>query len=472
MFIKNLWDKILAIFKKKTSTTEKEYQDNELYNMQYQSVNDINYNAIFSTKLSNYASNESNINIDGENKRAKYLNEVAQDIWNDRKRIFNRMLGTGGVFVIPYFAKGEMQYNIVPQFRVSINEMVGKKIVNMTVLADYYIEKQGFTKKIYYRWADYIIKNNNEYILQRYTDENGDITTKPDVWKDIKDDFSITNVEKITCGYFKSPIDNRQNSDNYGVPVTYGCESTIREIKDCLKQIIDEFRAKKVFIGVDFTMFKKDKNGRDILPDDPIYRKFNGDKDDMWEIFDPAIRESSYYARLQELYARLEKQIGTSKGILTEVETADATATAIKKALYDTFTIVMDARTSFEKGMTDLIDGINVLANYYSVSPMGEYEINFDWDYSMLESTEETFTQLTQGHSLGVVKDYELRQFIFPNEDIEEAKKSIKEIKKEEPSTEELLNQDDNFKKKNKKDNKEEDNGEEDREEDREEEIE
>lgn len=455
LFIKNIWNKILAIFSKKTTTTEKEYQDNEKYNLQYQNIMDINYNAIFSTKLSNYCANESAINIDGENKRAKYLNDKAQEIWDDRKRIFNRMLGTGGVFVIPYYAKGEIQYNIVPQFRVSINEMIGKKITNMTVLADVYIEKKGYNKKITYRFADYTIENNNEYIRQRYTDEQGNVTDKPEIWKDINDEFIISNVEKITTGYFKSPVDNRQSIDNYGVPITYGCESTIREIKQCLKQIIDEFEAKKVFIGVDYTMFKKDKNGNDILPDSPLYKKFNADKDDLWEVFDPAFRDSSYYARLQELYSRLEKQIGTSKGILTEVETVDATATAIKKALYDTFTIVADSRDAFEKGFTDLIDGINVLANYYNITPLGDYEINFDWSYDLLESTEETFAQLTQGHSLGVVKDYELRQFIFPDEDIEEAKKSIQEIKDEEPTAEELL-KDSNFNNQNNEEDKEE----------------
>lgn len=439
MFIKSLWNKILAIFKKKTSTTDSEYQKNELYNMQYQDILGINYNAIFSTKLSNYCANESNINIDGENKRAKYLNDIAQVIWEDRKRIFNRMLGTGGVFIIPYYAKEEIQYNIVPQFRVSINEMIGKKITNMTVLSDIYIEKNGFTKDIFYRWTDYTIENGNEAIRQRYTDENGSLVLKPEIWKDIQDEFIIPNVEKITVGYFKSPIDNRQSTDNYGVPITYGCESTIKEIKDCLKQIVDEFEAKKVFIGVDYTMFKKDKNGRDILPDSPLYKKFNADKDDLWEVFDPAFRDSSYFARLQELYTRLEKQIGTSKGILTEVETVDATATAIKKALYDTFTIVSDTRIAFEKGMTDLIDGINILANYYNITPMGDYEINYDWSYDLLESTEETWSQLMQGHSQGIVKDYELRQFIYPDEDIEEAKKSIAEIKDEEPTAEELL---------------------------------
>ena len=439
MFIKNLWNKILSLFSRKTSTTDQEYQENERYLMQYQNIRDINYNAIFSTKLSNYCANESSIIVEGENKRAKYISEKAEEIWEDRKRIFNRMLGTGGVFVIPFYANREMQYTIVPQFRVSINKMIGKRLTNITLLADVYIEKNGFNKKIYYRWTDYIVENNILKIQQRYTDENGSPVLKPEIWASIEDEFVISNVEKITAGYFKSPIDNRQNTDDYGVPITYGCDATIKEIKDTLKQIIIEFKSKEVFVGVDYTMFKKDKNGNYELPDSHLFKKFNSDKDIMFEIFDPAIRESSYYTRLQELYARLEKEIGTSKGILTEVETVDATATAIKKALYDTFTIVADTRDAFEKGMNDLMDGINVLANYYNITPTGEYTITYDWSYDLLESTEETFSQLTQGQSLGVVKEEEVRQFIFPNETLEEAKERINEIKEENPSMESLL---------------------------------
>ena len=439
-FIKNIWDKILSLFGRKTSTTVKEYTDNQKYAMQFQSINDINYNAIFSAKLSNYCANQSVINVLGDNKRAEYLGMIVDDIWNDRKRIFNRMFGTGGVFVIPYYAQGIIQYNIVPQFRISINEKIGKKITNITLLADVYTQKNRFTTDIYYRWTDYIIINNTLSITQRYTNENGETVDKPKIWQDIIDNFTIQNVDRIPGGYFKSPLDNRQNSDNYGVPITYGCDATIKEIKECLKQIVREFKVKEAFIGVDFTMFRtNDSNGKLGLPEDGVYRKFNGDKDDLWEIFDPAIRESSYYNRLQELYARLEKEIGTSKGVLTEIETAQATATAIKKALYDTFTIVDDARVAFEKAMEDLVYGIDVLCNYYSITPQGEYEIKYDWGYDLLQDPQQDFNQLMQGLNQGIISKVEVRQWLKPNEDIEEAKKAIEDIRKENPTIDELV---------------------------------
>ena len=59
------------------------------------------------------------------------------------------------------------------------------------------------------------------------------------------------------------------------------------------------------------------KDGR--LPSDGLYKMFNGETRDgkpFWEIFDPSIRDSSYFARLEELYSRLEKEVGTSDGIL------------------------------------------------------------------------------------------------------------------------------------------------------------
>ena len=185
-----------------------------------------------------------------------------------------------------------------------------------------------------------------------------------------------------------------------------------------------------------------------------MYRKFNSDKDDFWEVFSPEIRQSSYYERLRELYSRLEKEIGTSAGILTEIETANATATAIKRALYDTLTIVDDLRDNLEQGFDDFFKACDVLANAYNVVPSGAFEISYDWDLSLLEEPSETYNQYVQGVSQGVVKKEELRQFIFSDETLEESKKAIEEIEEETPSVDKLLNDEEDNDNKDKQDNK------------------
>lgn len=439
---KTLWYKILSLFGVKTRTTDKEYTENEGYAREYSNIRNINFNAIFSNKLANFVCNESNINLDEDNKRAEFLNNFLKQVWDDRKKIVSRMLGIGAVVVVPYVSDDEMFYNIIPQNRLSINEKKGQKIVSATILADIHVESNVVNNKSYYRWTDYKIDGDNLKIEQRYTTENGEKIEKPEIWKDVNDKIIIPNVDRVPFGFFKSPIDNRKSDDNYGVPITYGCGKTIEEIYKCLEQIAREFELKEAFVGADFTLFKKSKDSNvEELPRNGLFKLFNSSKndDDMFEVFDPAIRDSSYYARLQELYSRLEKEIGVSAGFLTQPETKFATATEIKQGMYDTFVIVGDTRQNFEKGMADLLYACDILANFYNLTPMGEYEITYDWSYELLENSGETFNQLMAGNNQGVVSKLELRQFLFPNEDLDTAKKQIEEIKKEEPKTDELL---------------------------------
>lgn len=442
-FIKNVWVKILALFGIKTITTDQQYTENQLYEDSYEDIRKINFNSIFSNKISNYVCNESTISVDETDKRSMLLSNTVQLLDKNKKRIVNRMLGTGGVVLVPYVYNNEMLYHIIPQYRLSINEKHGNKTTNATLLADIKTVKDGYTTKIYYRWQNEEIKGNSIHITQKYTDENGATILKPDVYAGIVDEVVIPNVDRCLFGYGKSPIDNRRNQDNYGVPITYGCGATISEIYECLEQIRNEFKLKEAFVGVDYTMFKtNDKTQKLELPNNHLYRLFNSnisDGKDLWQEFSPVIRDSSYYARLQELFERLEKEVGTSKGILSTPETINATATEIRKSMYDTYTIVGEVREQFERCMEDFIYACQVFANYYNLTPMGEVSVNYDWSYELLENTQETFSQLVQGKNLGVVKDAELRQFIFPSETPEEAEEKIQEIKEENPTAEDLL---------------------------------
>ena len=107
--------------------------------------------------------------------------------------------------------------------------------------------------------------------------------------------------------------------------------------------------------------------------------------------------------------------------------------------MYDTFTLVNDIRKNFEKGMEDFIYACNVLANRYNLSPLGDYELAFNWDYSLLTDTQEEFNHYIQGYSQGVISDVELRRWIIPNETEEQSKKAIQKIKEETDTVENLL---------------------------------
>ena len=432
--LKNIFLWILQnIFKVNTQTTQKEVEDNQKYANEYERIDDINFNSIFSNKLANYVINDSNVNITGENARVELLDKTTQSMWKKAKKITSMGFGYGGVIIVPYVKGGKIYYSIVPQNRLTIDEIDGENIVGATVLAEKRKVQSLTNEKTYIRWTNYKVENENITITQQFSDEKGNKIPAPDFWKNITESQTITGVDRVLFGYIKSPINNRKTDDKYGVPITYGCDSTIAEIKETMKQLFREYKLKEAFVGADATMF----DGKDALPTTGLFKKIDSGDDTFFEVFDPQFRP--YTDRLQELFKRLEHEIGTSAGILSDVNTANATATEIKRSMYDTFTIVDDMRSNVEKGIEDFLYSANVLANAYNLSPQGEYEVSFDWDYSLLEDSQEAFTQLITAQGKGIVSDVEVRQWLKPDEAIEDAQKAIDEIKASEPSVEQLI---------------------------------
>lgn len=426
-----LWNKILALFGKKQIVDDYVTQENERFVAKYENDKDINFTAIFANKLANYTISDSNIDIAGDNKRAELLKKIIKKLKKKLKKAISRCLGSGGVLVVPYVSNSKLYFNIISQSRLSINKMVGDDIVDCTVMAEHIIKD----REHYFRWTDYTLKNGNLYIKYRATHDDTPIEMSviPE-WANIQD-ISITNVDRMPFMYVKSPVDSRKEAETYGVPITFGCDKQIDRIMKDLEQIDREYGLKEAFVGADVKMFK----GDDALPTNGLYKKINAGDDDFWEVFDPAFRDTSLYNKLMNDFALLEKQVGTSKGIITEVQTTNATATEIKKMLKETFDMVDDIRDSLEDGLNDFLYACDVLANYFNLTPQGDYELVTDWSYDLLEDTTATYNQLVQGVNNGVIKKAELRQFIRPNETLDEAQAVVDEIKLESPNVKDLV---------------------------------
>lgn len=422
------------IFKVKTQSTKKEIDDNSKYAELYENIDNINFTSVFANKIANYTISDSTMLVDGDNARAELLNKTGTSMWKKAKKIVSMSLGYGGVCLVPYVKGGKIYYNLVPQNRLTIDDMEGELITGATLLAERKVITGTINTTVYLRWTNYKIENNNLVITQQYSDEKGNQIPVPEFWKDIQEVRTITNVDRVLFGFIKSPMNNRKTNDKYGVPICYGCDATILEIKETMKQMIREYELKEVFVGADVTMF----NGKNALSTNGLYKKVDSGRDDFFEVFDPQFR--SYTERLQELYKRLEHEVGTSYGILSEVDNqGNKTATEIKRSLYDTFTIVDDMRSNVEDGLADFFYACNVLANAFNLSPQGEYEVDYDWSYGLIEDTESEWSQLSYALTKGVISEVELRQWLKPEESLEESEEAVAKIKLENPSIEDLL---------------------------------
>lgn len=426
----SLRDIIIRLFGADPVITQGEADLLEMQSAAYRELQGYNLTAIFANKLAVLTVAESTAEVTGDNARGQLIGEVIDKLWQ-RKRKFTAMaFGTGGALLIPYVTGKRVYIDIVPQSSMLINRVNGDDLRAVSIVADTTIQDD----RRYFRWTDYVLDDSGLLTIRnRATSDTGTAVPLSGIteWEDVTEEMTITGVQELPFAYIKCPVDNRQGKSLYGVPVTYGCDEKISEIIDCMEDVRREYKLKKPIVGMDTTLFKVENGHRHLpvtglfMPTNPGGLNTGGPR---WDVYDPAIRDSSYYNRLIHLFEELEKQVGTSRGILTEPATHGATATEIKAANYDTYVIIEDMRQTIARGIEQLARAIDVLANAYDLTPMGEFDIDFDWSYTLVESSQETFNQLLSAQNVGAAEPAEIRMFLYPDEDIDTAREKVAEI--------------------------------------------
>ncbi len=405
-YFDSMWKVVLSLFGRKE--LDKNIQSkSKRYKEEYEQVERINFTSIFANSLSNKAVSDSTVAVKDaagkDSRRSEWLGEGLQKVWSKNKAVVEQVLGKGGKVLVPYVQNGKPYVDVIDQSRMIITAMRGEEITGATLMADI----GNVDGKVYYRFADYELVGDVHTIRNRATTDKGgavELNIVPE-WEGILPEITIKGVEHILFGYLKCPKDSREDKQIMGVPITYGGEETIRDLHDCLNDMRREYRLKKPFVGADDRLFGKDSN----LPDNGLFKKFkqSGLKEgSFWEVFDPAIRDSSYLARFQQLCGILESTVGVSPGILTKAEKTYVTDDEIKQQNSDTFAMIDSIRENIETAFRQTAYALDVLAEFYGATPagaMGDWQIIWDWDYSMMESSTETFTQLSELESRGLI---------------------------------------------------------------------
>ena len=386
-----------------------------------------NLTAVFANSLSTLAFADCSVSVIGAdgvpNLRSRFLDELAQKHWRSMKQNIAVGNGCGMIATIPYAQNRKIYLDTVAKDRFFITGQQGDEVTRCTVISD--VKVVGSVK--YIRFTDYSLENGVYIIRQKAVRNSSEVPlTEVADWADIAPEIRIGNVKKLPIGIYRCPASGRKTKNAVGVPITYGCEATMNKIAKCLDEIEREYKNKSVKIFADGTLFDKDKKLSDVY----VKLRPSGriDGGGGIDVFDPAFRDSALYNRLEHLYAQLEKEVGTSRGILTDLQTNGATATEIKRAAFQTFALCDDIRSEAEQYFKDVLYGADVLCEFYGLTPRGEYKTVFDRSYSLLEDSAETFNQLLSAHGVGAVDTAEIRRFVIGTETAEEAEQKVLRI--------------------------------------------
>ncbi len=324
-------------------------------------------------------------------------------------------LAKGGIFFKPFYSNGRIKVScihadkFIPIKFDSTGELLGAIFIDQIIK-----ENNIYTRLEYQELTDttIIIKN-----IVYKTDKNNSNTlgTKTSLslipeWKDIQEETTIENVNRLLGGYFKIPIANpKDNTSLIGVPIFANAIGILEEIDKQFSRTLWEYEGSELALDVDATAFKKDRNDNYILPKgkERLFRMIDLGDEKQWNVFSPTIRDTALFNGLNELLRQAESQCGLSFGILSKETGIAKTATEINSSKQDYYVTVSDIQGALQTALEDLVYGIDAIMSLYNIKHKTNADISFDWDDSILVDTEKKQTQSLVERNAGLIDDIE-----------------------------------------------------------------
>ena len=185
----------------------------------------------------------------------------------------------------------------------------------------------------------------------------------------IQPELVIPGIGSVGMAQLRTPLENTVDGSPDAVSVYAPAMGLIRCINANEQQLNDEFAhgASRIIASAD--MIRTDPAGKKHFDDD----LFIGIDDDPHNvgvtIFAPALREASYLARKQDYLRSVENLIGLKRGILSEVEAAERTATEITSSAGDYNLTVLDFQQSWRSMVDELMQMCVALGAAYHLLP-------------------------------------------------------------------------------------------------------
>lgn len=347
----------------------------------------------------------------------KQIDKIYQRFIKNIRTNTEYALGKGGMFFKPFYANGKIKISciqadkFIPTKFDSTGELLGAIFIDQITNGN-----EIYTRLEYQELNDTILTIKNK--AYKTTVHNSNILgnqillSQVQDWANIQEEIQINDVNRLLGGYFRIPIANPiDNTSPVGVAIFANAIDTLEEIDKQFSRTLWEYEGSELAIDIDELMFKKDKAGNSILPKgkERLYRTIDidGDKTSKWNVFSPAIRDTSLFNGLNELLRQCESQCGLAFGTISKIENIEKTATEIKSSKQDYYVTVSDIQGALQTALEDLIYSIDILMSLYGIKHKVGSTTNFDWDDSILVDSEKKQSQSLIERNAGLIDDIE-----------------------------------------------------------------
>lgn len=144
-----------------------------------------------------------------------------------------------------------------------------------------------------------------------------------------------------------------------------------------------------------------------------LFRAVDRGTDDSYDIFSPAIRDTSLINGLNQVLTRVEDLCGLARGTLTEAPAVARTATELNILKNRSYATIADNQKRLEVCLREVIHAMDRYATIYKLAPEGEYEVSFEWDDSIITDTDQQLNERLTLLNANIASRAEIREWYY-----------------------------------------------------------
>lgn len=227
-------------------------------------------------------------------------------------------------------------------------------------------------------------------------------------YEQMQEEYTFTRpIGSLGLVRVKTPMVNCVDGSLDGVSVYAAAVGLIHNIDRNEAQLNGEFDRGESRVIVSADMLSTDENGKKAMRD-KLFVGLDEDPETAGiTIFNPTLREASFLARKQEYLRNVENVIGLKRGLLSEVEAAERTATEITSSAGEYNLTIIDFQNMWEDTVRETLRLCGILGQLYQVEgahDVAEDAVTFDWGNGVLYDEAKTWADYKDMVATGLLK--------------------------------------------------------------------
>lgn len=283
------------------------------------------------------------------------------------------------------------------------------------------IERQTFDK------SGKVIIETNAYVSKSVDQIGEKINLEQiDEWAYISPIVEIPS-DKPLYGFYKVPKANKIDLDSpLGVSVFSTTTELLKKADMQFSRLDWEYEGGQMAVEIAEDAIPPEGRGMDEGKE-RLYRRLDFENLDTYHVFNPTLRDANYISGLDKYLMRIEDNIGLARGTLSESMADARTATEIRILKQKSYVTVHAHQGAIDRMIEDCVYAMSVLANYYNLATVSNYDIITEWKDSILTDSSTELDERLKCIEAGIESKEETRAW-RKGEDIETATQKIAEI--------------------------------------------